>query len=177
MWRRLLNFVTALSLLLCVAVGVLWVRSYRGGATLTWAGGGRWRFVTVYPGYMIAGDAPDLSGTGGGVRLLPRPIEMTISWPRPTRSYSAAGVGYVISPIPGGGADRYLAVPLWLLAALLAPLPAARAAASAKRRLLRRTEARRFNTGRCTRCGYDVRATPGRCPECGAVPAAAMAQP
>ena len=50
MRRRLLDFITALSLLLCVAVGVLWVRSYRGGATLTWAGGGRWRFATVYPG-------------------------------------------------------------------------------------------------------------------------------
>src|SRR4051794_27407050 len=75
MTRRLLNLLTGLSLLLCVAACVLWVRSHRGGATLTWAGGGRWRFVTVYPGYLIAGDAPDPSGSGGGVRLLPRAIE------------------------------------------------------------------------------------------------------
>jgi len=170
MTRRLLNLLTALSLLLCVAVIVLWARSHGGGATLTWTGGGRWRFVTVYPGYLIAGEAPDPTGSGGGTRFLPRAVELTIAWPRPTRSYSAAGVGYVTSPIPGGGADCYVAVPLWLLVTLLAPLPAALAAASARRRLRLRTAVDRFSTGRCPACGYDLRATPDRCPECGGVP-------
>jgi hypothetical protein len=167
MRRRLLYVLTALSLLLCVAAGALWVRSQRGGATLTWSGGGRWRFVTAYPGYLIAGDVPDPSGGGGGVRLLPRAVELNITWSRTTWSYSAAGVGYVTSPIPGGGADRYLAVPFWLLVAVLAPLPAARAGVSARHRLRLRTAAHRIGTGRCPTCGYDLRATPDRCPECG----------
>jgi hypothetical protein len=57
--------------------------------------------------------------------------------------------------------------PLWPIAAATAALPAARLATW----LVRRHRSRRLSRQcRCPACGYDLRATPGRCPECGAEP-------
>ena len=56
---------------------------------------------------------------------------------------------------------RDVAVPHWLPALLLSLAPA--------RRLVRRLQCRRrARAGLCPRCGYDLRATRDRCPECGA---------
>ena len=61
-----------------------------------------------------------------------------------------------------------IGVPMWL-PTLLAGLPPA--ACLAGLILRRRRRAGRSAAGLCPACGYDLRATPGRCPECGRVPA------
>jgi hypothetical protein len=54
-------------------------------------------------------------------------------------------------------------VPYWLFIVLSAILPA-------RWLIIRRRWQRRQRAGLCRRCGYDLRATPDRCPECGNIP-------
>ena len=61
----------------------------------------------------------------------------------------------------------HFVVPYWLSALLFGALPLRHVTMSVKRRV----EERRRRAGLCRSCGYDLRATPERCPECGAVPA------
>ena len=70
-----------------------------------------------------------------------------------TRQLAAAG-GRPIT-------QRMLAIPFWATAWATAILPAI-----TLQRFLRRRH--RLRKGLCLRCGYDIRATPDRCPECGA---------
>jgi len=60
----------------------------------------------------------------------------------------------------GSNTWRFVAVPCWSLAGLLLILPALQIRWFFVRR-------RRRRHGRCRVCGYDLRATPDRCPECG----------
>src|SRR4051812_40688425 len=66
----------------------------------------------------------------------------------------------------GGGTTGYdlvVVAPYWAPALLLAPLPLLWARVSHRR--WRQRSRRRH--GRCTQCGYDLRASPTTCPECG----------
>jgi hypothetical protein len=57
----------------------------------------------------------------------------------------------------------FVCVPFWAVALIAGVLPGAW--------FYRRLTRVRHLPGRCRACGYDLRATPDRCPECGTVPA------
>jgi hypothetical protein len=107
----------------------------------------RWRWQT---------DKPML--VGGGTHL-------KHFWQRRGFNYSSDG------PMSRDGrmGHHVAAVPLWFMVQTTAVLPALWIAQFRRRRIL----LRRAAEGWCLACGYDLRATPDRCPECGAMPAPA----
>jgi len=171
MRRRLLNLLTALSLLLCATVCVVWVAS-----------GTHFRSVA----YNMAPDAVYSLGVMRGRALLSvvrRPwgtsAGSSLKWSSLPLSYGPmpgwesfhppqwhGSLGFLYSEAHQIGPSYYhyygLVVPLWCPAVLSAVLPALCAFA-----LLRRQGRR---TNRCASCGYDLRAAPDRCPECGTTP-------
>ncbi len=74
--------------------------------------------------------------------------------------FRAAAGDFALFTGPPPSPYRALLLPYWFLLVISAPLPLA-----AARRFIQRT--RWKWTGRCLFCGYDLRASGGRCPECG----------
>jgi hypothetical protein len=166
---HLFTFYSAVSLLLCVAVCVLWVRS--GGRSDYASVAPAWRhFVCMtFPGGLKFSTWPRPVQPGGlrfasyeyGVR------NAQGAWMnRPAMSWSKLGFG--LHPLqfsnqskPDRGAFE-LFVPFWFLTAVFLALPVFV--------VVRLARAHRRERGhRCKQCGYDLRAHSGgdRCPECG----------
>ena len=148
--------VAVVSLLLCATVAGAWVksylpeqlyvRSYRGRLHLFFAARQWWRMFDGqehnYPTDVLVQEVHRLASGNPG-----------------SASGRFAGFEFSLSDRQQGA--WMFVVPYWALA-----LPPAAAAAWAVRAERRRR--RRANAGQCLRCGYDLRATPRRCPECGA---------
>ena len=78
--------------------------------------------------------------------------------------WNRLGFVAVARPMFGPGTSFVdIAVPHWILAALLSILPIGFGFRLRRVRLARQ----RLSSGQCIACGYDVRASPHRCPECG----------
>ena len=118
---------------------------------------------TEFRAFTVRG--PDFSG-GVGVTMAPDyfALQPPPGW---FRKVDVQGSGVVVRDKSGAvawravGGYRAVEVPWWSLLLLFSILPAGRWAA----RRRRRAKSRR---GLCPECGYDLRATPQRCPECGA---------
>jgi hypothetical protein len=198
MIRRLFTIASALSLVLCVATCVLWVRSY-ATPTTAWdfrvPGGGRWD-VRSEDGVFEADEGPRRRADAATrlaqlqtieTFIAPWSVELTNGNGRRRRPASVlfdpgravmdilcetcAPTYVAIQRTPPG---PYVSVAIryrWAAgtAVLLPALwVAAMAAVSVRRR-------RHAASGLCLQSGYDLRASPDRCPECGAVPAAKWA--
>jgi hypothetical protein len=196
--RILLNAATGLSAALCVATATLWVRSYyrsdsvtrhravpsSGVAGVDWedhvsvvSDGGRLGYVLrrvgaqgghrheyIHPARVASGlpywtfQASEMPPPGwlGWAREVESARFGPVRWAR-GRSASP----YVFER------SRAVGVSHWVFVGLFAPLPLVR-----WRSYGERARRARLNPRLCRSCGYDLRATPGRCPECGAVPPA-----
>jgi hypothetical protein len=161
MKRRLFTALSVLSLLLCIATLALWVRSYwqfdhtawfsRMGVGFT-SNSMRGHFQIGF--YDFAESRyPGFTYDSGSPRYYKLRSEDFF-------------LGFGVEIHPDG---LFLASPHWFLALLFAILPALYLRALIRSRRLHRISL-------CPRCGYDLRATPNRCPECGAVPAAPAAR-
>jgi hypothetical protein len=157
-----LNFATALSLVLFLATVAAWSGlAPRSGHARLWRVGGGWvlepqRYtailITAHPHQVDEGwQWADADARRANVR--DHPVGIARSAAKPVRTGAYEVVQYAAWAPPW----------LWALATML--LPAVRA-------FVRRKPHRIADApGPCPTCGYDLRATPSRCPECGAVPA------
>jgi hypothetical protein len=168
--RRVVGILAVVSLLICVVAVVMWVRSYRyidghrfrtkvpdGYREVYFERGRIWFIrVVILPGFTMKSAYPTVFHVPA--------TEWPAADPAPSPAVSIAGFKLGDGVVSLGGTPRihqaYLGVPLY---ALMLPT-----ATVAYMLIFRR---RRVLVGRCEHCGYDLCATPDRCPECGHVPA------
>ena len=167
MRRRLLNFLTVLSLLLCIGSVGLFLRSlfiddrasvatYRPEPTSYRVV--QWTLDSRAGGVSVSGGRGFTRRPEGGHSYGPQVVRSSEAYWDGVNLRECFRFKYERSD---GGSIEYwhrIAFPIWVLTLLFGALPTVR--------LYRRLRPK-HPPGHCPTCGYDLRATPGRCPECG----------
>ena len=182
MRRRLLNLLTVLSLLLCMATVALWVRSYYVDERVTYlsrplAPTSRAISVVMHTrgGHVIVvWSSTDYSAMSTGEYLVFSSRLRKVTGPDGWRykrsrwdslhtlveAVTSSDNGITLDPVfqkPLINHATSVSVPHWLQLIPLLLLPGRWAV----------TRCQRPRGALCPACGYDLRATPERCPECG----------
>ena len=169
--RILTNAATLLSLVLCVATAAAWVRSYQAKDYVWWSlanprlqlsivtSRGRLSAAVITPSF--GEESLELPGVGSAPS---GPV--SYDWvPEDSAGTFFNRLGIIVERRRSAvGDERMLACPYRFIMLLTAILPAARLAGWRRRRRALRL---RMHPNLCQHCGYDCRATPNRCPECG----------
>jgi hypothetical protein len=175
--RWMFNGITAISLLLSVATAFLWYRGFHVGDGCSWVAPGRSYQLSIDSGkgniafsfIRVDGGTEHLGSAPGFHYERSKPMSFyALGWPI---DFNWQGLGFLIrsfrslltSPAGNPWVLRwsFIALPRWFVLMLLAIPPAAWLIRH--RRIVQ-------GSGLCQTCGYDLRATPDRCPECGTIP-------
>ena len=141
MKRRLFTILSALSLLLCVAVAVLWFQTHSS----------LWNVSN----HFLGGSPSELMVYRGQILFYWWHRGWYSGWPGAPWRYG--GFYYTNRNFLG------ISIPLWSIVLVFSIVQLVWLI-SWKRKEVKR------GLGLCPTCGYDLRATPERCPECGTVP-------
>ena len=168
--RRLFTFCSAVSLLLSFALGFLWLRSQRHADRVTWeeeppyTAGPYRRFELVSLKDSLILGVTDIRGGLVVINREPGWRHRKLAGTAATNADTRFGFGYVgqRSMLAESSA---LVVPHWAALLLTGVSPTAWLWSYLRGRGQRRREG-----GLCPVCGYDLRASPERCPECGRAP-------
>src|SRR5690242_10758991 len=162
-----------------VVLFLLWLQSYREmhGLLYVTNDGGRYVLVAV-GGWVDIGHSQYLPDGEHGLKWLAVPLDEPWVLERALHRlgpvawglYERRGVTYMVDDGSWHREEvvqfQEVAVQGWLLAILFGIPPAMLLVGFLRRR-------RRLRSGLCVACGYDLRSSPERCPECGAAPAGA----
>jgi len=200
--RRLLNALAILSAALCLATLGLSATSYWGTYNVgvqrrDWAAGKKVLLDRLACVQFAGGSCAIICGSHKTYLLFDRVMSATdrqaaiseIGWSRTTTQTLIDLLDCGVLQDDGSDTPRHLGfsyhkefrtgrsdasmyrvavIPAWLPIVSLLVLPIARISAWNRQRM-------QLARGCCTRCGYDLRATPDRCPECGQASAKAQA--